>query len=188
MIPTIQEARELLKKYNKGEFHILHGETVAGIMGYFARKYDSEREEYWAAVGMLHDIDFELYPEEHCAKCYELLRENHIDETMIRSIVSHGYGRLSWVTEKPELLMEKILFATDELSGLIGACAAVRPSKSVIDMDVKSIKKKFKKKEFAAGCCREDMVCGAEMLDITLDELMQRTLDAMKSLVDTLHI
>lgn len=188
MIPNLEEARELLKEYNKGDFHLLHGEVVSGIMGYFARQYDPENEEYWAAVGILHDIDFELYPEEHCSKCCELLRAHDVDELMIRSIVSHGYGRLDWVAVKPELTMEKILFATDELSGLIGACAMVRPSKSVRDMDVGSVKKKFKKKEFAAGCCREDIVQGAEMLDITLDELMQRTLDAMKSLVDVLNI
>lgn len=139
-------------------------------------------------LGMLHDIDFELYPEEHCSKCCELLRAHDIDEQMIRSIVSHGYGRLDWVTVAPKLHMEKILFATDELSGLIGTCAMVRPSKSVRDMDVGSIKKKFKKKEFAVGCCREDIVKGAEMLDITLDELMQRTLDSMKNSVDVLNI
>lgn len=188
MIPNLDEARAILQEYNKGDFHLLHGEVVAGIMAYFARKLDPENEEYWAAVGMLHDIDFELYPEEHCSKCCDILKSYHVDEKMIRSIVSHGYGRLEWVSIKPELQMEKILFATDELSGLIGACAMVRPSKSVCDMDVKSIKKKFKKKEFAAGCCREDMVQGAEMLGISLDELMQQTLDAMKSLVDTLHI
>ena len=166
MIPSIEDARQLLSLYNKGEFHLLHGEVVSGIMDYFARQYDPENEEYWSAVGMMHDID----------------------EQMIRSIVSHGYGRLDWVTVKPETRMEKILFATDELSGLIGACAMVRPSKSVCDMDVGSIKKKFKKKEFAAGCCREDIVRGAEMLGVTLEELMQNTLDVMKSLVDVLHI
>ena len=188
MIPDLEEARRLLREYNVGSFHLLHGEVVSGIMGYFARQFDPENEEYWAAVGMLHDIDFECYPEEHCSKCWELLRTHDIDEQMIRSIVSHGYGRLDWVAIKPESQMEKILFATDELSGLIGACAMVRPSKSVIDMDVDSIKKKFKKKEFAAGCCREDIVKGAEMLNITLEELMNRTLEAMKSLVGSLHI
>ena len=188
MVPKLNEARELLKKYNQGDFHVLHGEIVSGIMGYFARQLEPEKEEYWSVVGMLHDIDFELYPEEHCAKCCELLREHNVDEQIIRSIVSHGYGRLDWVTVKPETQMEKILFATDELSGLFGACAMVRPSKSVCDMDVGSIKKKFKKKEFAAGCCREDIVRGAEMLGVTLEELMQNTLDAMKSLVDVLHI
>lgn len=188
MIPTLDEARKILKEYNHGEFHLLHGEIVSGIMAYFARKYAPPKEEYWAAVGMLHDVDFELYPDEHCAKCYEILRSHGVDERMIQSIASCGYGRLDWVKAKPELQMEKILFAVDELSGLIIACAMVRPSKSVCDMDVKSIKKKFKKKEFAAGCRREDMVQGAEMLGISLDELMQQTLDAMKSLVDTLHI
>ncbi|ERI99107.1 MULTISPECIES: hypothetical protein [Eubacteriales] len=188
MVPNLQQARDLLKKYNSGEFHLLHGEVVSGIMGYFARRDDPQNEEYWASVGMLHDIDFERYPEEHCAKCVEILRAHSVDEGMIRSIVSHGYGRLNWVTVKPEQKMEKILFATDELSGLIGACAMVRPSKSVRDMEVSSIKKKFKKKEFAAGCCREDMVQGAEMLGISLEELMQQTLDAMKTLVDVLPV
>lgn len=188
MIPNLEKAREILKEYNKGDFHLLHGEVVSGIMGYFARQYDPINEEYWAVVGLLHDVDFELYPEEHCSKCYELLRAHNVDERMIRSIVSHGYGRLDLVAVKPELQMEKILFAVDELSGLIGACAMVRPSKSVRDMDVSSIQKKFKKKEFAAGCCREDIIKGAEMLGIPLEELMQRTLDAMKSLADVLHI
>ena len=188
MAPNLQEARDLLKKYNSGEFHLLHGEVVSGIMGCFARQYDPQNEVYWAAVGMLHDIDFELYPEEHCAKCVELLRSHDIDEGIIRSIVNHGYGRLDWVTVKPELQMEKILFATDELFGLIGACAMVRPSKSVRDMDMSSIKKKFKKKEFAAGCCREDLVQGAEMLGVSLEELMRQTLDAMKTLVDVLPV
>ena len=119
MVPKLNEARELLKKYNQGDFHVLHGEIVSGIMGYFARQLEPEKEEYWSVVGMLHDIDFELYPEEHCAKCCELLREHNVDEQIIRSIVSHGYGRLDWVTVKPENQMEKILFATDELSGLI---------------------------------------------------------------------
>ena len=166
MVPNLQEARDLLKKYNSGEFHLLHGEVVSGIMGCFARQYDPQNEVYWAAVGMLHDID----------------------EGIIRSIVNHGYGRLDWVTVKPELQMEKILFATDELFGLIGACAMVRPSKSVRDMDMSSIKKKFKKKEFAAGCCREDLVQGAEMLGVSLEELMRQTLDAMKTLVDVLPV
>lgn len=188
MIPNVDEARILLQKYNHGEFHLLHGEVVSGIMKYFSREYDPEKEEYWAAVGMLHDIDFELYPEEHCAKCRDILQRHDVDEQMINSIVSHGYGRLDWVSIKPQLQMEKFLFATDELSGLIGACAMVRPSKSVCDMDLASIKKKFKKKEFAAGCCREDIIRGAEILNITLEELMQSTLDAMKSLVDVLRI
>lgn len=136
MVPKLNEARELLRNYDQGDFHLLQGEIVSGIMGYFSRQFEPENEEYWAAAGMLHDIDLELYPEEHCAKCYELLREHVVDEQMIHSIVSHGYGRLDWVTVKP----------------------MVRPSKSLCDMDVGSIKKKFKKKEFAAGCCGEDML------------------------------
>ena len=188
MIPSIEQARELLKKYNKGDFHLLHAEIMSGIMAYFARLYDPENESCWAVVGMLHDIDFEMYPQEHCIKCCEILRENDIDESIIRSVVSHGYDRLPWADVKPESQMEKILFATDELSGLIGACATVRPSKSVSDMELSSLKKKFKKKDFAAGCSREDILQGAQMLGVSLDELMQQTLDAMKSLKDTLHI
>ena len=137
---------------------------------------------------MLHDIDFELYPESHCGKCVEILQEHDIDASIIRSVVSHGYGRLPWVTVKPELQMEKILYAVDELSGLISACAKVRPSKSVRDMDVSSLKKKFKKKDFAAGCSREDIAAGAEMLGVPLETLMQDTLDAMKSLAGTLPV
>ncbi len=188
MIPTLEQARQLLCEYNHGAFHVLHGETVSGIMAYFARQYDPQHEEYWAVVGMLHDIDFELYPESHCAKCVEILQEHDIDASIIRSVVSHGYGRLPWVTVKPELQMEKILYAVDELSGLISACAKVRPSKSVRDMDVSSLKKKFKKKDFAAGCSREDIAAGAEMLGVPLETLMQDTLDAMKSLAGTLPV
>lgn len=146
MIPTLEQARQLLCEYNHGAFHVLHGETVSGIMAYFARQYDPQHEEYWAVVGMLHDIDFELYPESHCAKCVEILQEHDIDASIIRSVVSHGYGRLPWVTVKPELQMEKILYAVDELSGLISACAKVRPSKSVRDMDVSSLKKSLKRR------------------------------------------
>ena len=155
MVPNLQEARDLLKNHNSDEFHLLHGEVAPRIMDCFAHQNDPQNEEYWAAVGMLHNIDFELSPEEHCAKCVESLRSYNIDEDMIRSIVSHGYGRLDWVTVRPEPHMEKILFATDELSGLIGACA---------------------------------MVQGAKMLGISLEELMQQTLDAIKTLVDVLPI
>ena len=188
MIPTLEQARQLLCTYNQGQFHILHDETVSGIMAYFARKYDPQNETYWAVVGMLHDIDFEQYPEAHCAKCVEILQEHDIEASIIRSVVSHGYGRLPWVTVKPESQMEKILYAVDELSGLISACAKVRPSKSVRDMDVGSLKKKFKKKDFAAGCSRADIIAGAEMLGVPLETLMQDTLDAMKSLAGTLPV
>lgn len=158
---TRQEALELLKKYNKEPFHIQHGLTVEGVMRYFAREsgYEAE-EEYWGIVGLLHDIDFELYPEQHCVKAPELLREAGVSEETIYSICSHGYGLCS--DQEPKHLMEKILFACDELTGLIGAAARMRPSKSVMDMELSSLKKKFKDKRFAAGCSRDVIKEGAE--------------------------
>ena len=177
---TRQEALELLKKYNKEPFHIQHGLTVEGVMRYFAREsgYEAE-EEYWGIVGLLHDIDFELYPEQHCVKAPELLREAGVSEEMIYSICSHGYGLCS--DQEPKHLMEKILFACDELTGLIGAAARMRPSKSVMDMELSSLKKKFKDKRFAAGCSREVIKEGAERLGWTLDELLEKTILAMRS-------
>ncbi|MCR5482021.1 MAG: hydrolase [Clostridia bacterium] len=178
-----EEALELLKKYNKEPFHITHGETVEGVMRYFAKDLGyADEEEFWGQVGLLHDIDFEMYPEEHCVKAPELLREAGVDEGIIRAVVSHGYGLCADV--KPEHQMEKILFATDELTGLIGAAIILRPSKSIQDMELKSLKKKFKDKHFAAGCSRDVIRQGAEMLGWELDELMQRTLDAMKTFCD----
>ena len=172
-----EEALEILKKYNKEEFHIRHALTVEGVMRYFAKEL-GEDEDYWGIVGLLHDIDFELYPEEHCKKCVELLKENNVEESMIKSICSHGYGICSDI--KPEHIMEKILFATDELTGLIWAAAKMRPSKSVQDMELSSIKKKFKDKKFAAGCSRETIKQGAEMLGWELDELLEKTIIAMR--------
>ncbi|NCB42001.1 MAG: hydrolase [Clostridia bacterium] len=180
-IPNKAEAKELLAKYNQEPFHIRHGEVVSGVLGYFAKEYDPSRVEFWEVIGMLHDLDFEEFPEEHCLKEEALLKELDVDEEMIRAICSHGWG-CTGVSYKPETMMEKILFATDELTGLIGACALMRPSKSVDDMELKSIKKKFKDKSFAAGCSRDVIVQGAEMLGWEVDELLQRTLDAMKSL------
>jgi predicted hydrolase (HD superfamily) len=176
---TRENAFELLKKYNKEDFHILHGETVEGVMRYFAeaKGYDPD---FWGMVGLLHDVDFEMWPNEHCKKAPELLKEIEAPEEMVHAIVSHGYGLCSDI--KPEHEMEKILFATDELTGLIGAAALMRPSKSCKDMELKSLKKKFKDKKFAAGCDRDVIKQGAEMLGMELDELMQKTLDAMKSL------
>lgn len=175
---TREEALELLKKYNQDEFHIQHALTVEGTLKYFAKKLGYD-EEYWGMVGLLHDIDFELYPEEHCKKAPELLREGGVEEDMIHSIVSHGYGLC--VDIKPEHIMEKVLFATDELTGLIGACALMRPSKSVQDMELKSVKKKFKQANFAAGCSRDVIRQGAEMLGWELDELIQETILAMRT-------
>lgn len=177
---TRQQALKLLRKYNKEEFHILHGLTVEGVMRWYAKEQGyKEEEEYWGQVGLLHDIDFELYPEEHCKKAPKLLQEAGVSQEMIRSICSHGYGLCSDV--KPEHEMEKILFAADELTGLIWAAAKMRPSKSVMDMEVSSLKKKFKDKRFAAGCSRDVIKEGAEGLGWTLEELMEKTILAMRS-------
>lgn len=175
-----QEALDLLRKYNKESFHILHGLTVEGVMRWYAKEEGfGEDQEYWGQVGLLHDIDFELYPEEHCKKAPELLREAGVSEDMIHSVCSHGYGLCSDV--EPEHQMEKILFAADELTGLIWAAAKMRPSKSVMDMEVSSLKKKFKDKRFAAGCSRDVIKDGAERLGWTLEELMEKTILAMRS-------
>lgn len=177
---TRTEALELLKKYNKDPFHIFHGLTVEGVMRWYAKEMGyGEDEEYWGITGLLHDIDFELYPEEHCKRAPELLRGAGVGEDMIYSICSHGYGIC--VDVKPEHAMEKILFATDELTGLIGAAARMRPSKSVMDMELSSLKKKFKDKRFAAGCSRDIIRKGAEMCGMELDELLQKTILAMRS-------
>ncbi len=180
-IPTYDEALELLKKYNKMPFHIQHGKTVGAVMRYFALEYDAENVDFWEVVGMLHDLDFEMYPEEHCVKQVEIMREEGISEDVINSTISHGYG-LTASTVKPEKQMEKILFATDELTGIIGAAALMRPSKSVSDMKLKSVKKKFKDKSFAAGCSRDVIRRGAEMLEWELDTLLTRTLEAMQEM------
>ena len=175
-----EAALELLRKYNKEEFHLLHALTVEGVMRWYANDLGyGDEADYWAAIGLLHDIDFELYPDEHCKKAPELLAEGGVDEAMIRSVCSHGYGLCSDI--KPEHLMEKVLFASDELTGLIGAAALMRPSKSVQDMELKSLKKKYKDKKFAAGCSREVIAQGAEMLGWELDTLLEKTLEAMRS-------
>lgn len=175
-----ENALELLKKYNKDPFHIIHGLTLEGVMRWYSKElgYESD-EEYWAIVGLLHDIDFEIYPEEHCKKAPELLKEADVSEEMIYSICSHGYGLCCDV--EPKHQMEKIMFAVDELTGLIGAAARMRPSKSVMDMEVSSIKKKFKDKKFAAGCSRDVIVEGAQKLGWELDELFEKTIMAMRS-------
>lgn len=177
---TKEEAWSLLNEYNKEEFHLKHGETVSFVMEYFAKELGYENEtEFWGIVGLLHDLDFEMYPEEHCVKAEEILREKGIDEEIIHAICSHGYG-LTKTTVKPEHEMEKVLFATDELTGLIGAVALMRPSKSVSDLEVKSLKKKFKTPSFAAGCSREAIKQGADMLGWELDDLFQKTILAMR--------
>lgn len=172
-----EEALEILKKYNREEFHIRHALTVEGVMKYFAREL-KEDEEYWGNIGLLHDIDFELYPEEHCKKCVELLKENNINDEMIKSICSHAYGICSDV--EPTHIMEKVLFATDELTGLVWAAAKMRPSKSTQDMELSSLKKKFKDKKFAAGCSRDTIKEGADRLGWSLDELLEKTILAMR--------
>ena len=179
-----KEALELLKKYNKEPFHILHGLTVEGTMKYFAKQL-GEDEEYWGTVGLLHDVDFEMYPEEHCTKCIDILKENDVSDEMIYSIRSHAYGLCS--DAKPEKEMEKILFATDELTGLIGAAIKMRPSKSTKDLEVSSLKKKFKDKKFAAGCSRDVIKQGAEILGWELDELFEKTILAMRECEDSIN-
>ena len=177
-IPTVEQARELVGRFNKDAFHLQHAETVSKVMGELAKEFDPERVEFWAAVGMLHDIDFELYPEQHCVKANEMLRELDIDESVLHAVISHGYGIC--IAVEPESFMEKVLYATDELTGLIGAVALMRPN-GISDMEVKSIKKKFKDKKFAAGCSRDVIIRGAEMCGWELDTLFQKTLDAMRA-------
>ena len=175
------EAFELLKKHNKEEFHIRHGETVEGVMRYFAKELGyGDEVEFWGMVGLLHDIDFEEYPEQHCVKAVEILKEAGLEDRLINSVVSHGWG-LTGADVEPTHEMEKVLYATDELTGLIGAAALMRPSKSVQDMELKSVKKKFKDKKFAAGCDRDVIRNGAQMLGWELDDLISRTLEAMKT-------
>ena len=173
-------AWELLREYNKDHFHLQHALTVEAVMRWFANDLGySEEADYWGMVGLLHDIDFELYPEQHCVKAPELLAEINASPEMVHAICSHGYGLCCDV--EPTHKMEKILFAADELTGLIGACAIMLPSKSVQDLEVKSLKKKFKNKKFAAGCSRDVITSGAELLDWDLDTLFERTLAAMKA-------
>ena len=179
--PERDTAMSLLKKYNQEPFHREHGETVGLVMGAFAKEFDPENVDFWTVVGTLHDLDFELYPEEHCVKTEEMMKELDIDPDIIRACCCHGWG-LTGTPYQPEKQMEKVLFASDELTGLIGACAKMRPSKSCHDMELSSLKKKFKDKKFAAGCSRDVIRQGAEMLGWELDELLQKTLDAMKTI------
>lgn len=177
---TREQALDLLKKYNKESFHILHALTVEGVMRYFAATQGYEAEtDFWGLCGLLHDVDYEMYPDEHCKKAPELLAEIDASEQMIHAICSHAYGMSSDV--EPVHKMEKILFAVDELTGLIGAAARMRPSKSVMDMELSSLKKKFKDKKFAAGCSRDVIKLGAERLGWTLDQVLEQTILAMRS-------
>ena len=175
---TREQALVLLQKYNKEPFHIQHALTVEGVMRWFAQE-NGENVDFWGLCGLLHDIDFEIYPEQHCQKAPELLAEVNASPEMVHAICSHGYGICSDV--EPVHLMEKIMFTVDELTGLIGAAARMRPSKSVMDMELSSLKKKFKDKKFAAGCSRDVIKQGAERLGWTLDETLEKTILAMRS-------
>ena len=184
-IPTPEQAMDLTQQYNKEPFHIEHAETVGRVLAHFAGVYDPGREDFWRAVGILHDIDFEMYPEQHCIKAPELLKAGGASDELIHAVCSHGYGIT--VDIAPEHEMEKVLFAADELTGLIWACALMRPSKSTKDMEVSSLKKKFKDKKFAAGCSREIITRGAEQLGWELPELMEKTILAMRSCEDAVN-
>ncbi len=176
-IPTPDEAFEIIKKYNQEPFHLEHAQIVSRVMGNLAKEYDPERVDFWRAVGMLHDIDFELWPDRHCVKANELLHEMGMDEELIHAVVSHGWGICSEV--EPEQYMEKVLFAVDELTGLIGAAALMRPT-GMEGMEAKSVSKKFKDKKFAAGCSRDVIRRGAEMMGVELSELFTMTIRAMQ--------
>lgn len=183
---TRDQAWALLTQYNKEPFHLRHAITVEHVMGWFAQKLGYEEEkEFWSQVGLLHDLDFEMWPDEHCVKSQELMREAGVDKAMIRATASHGWGHC--VDIKPEHEMEKVLFACDELTGLIGAAALMRPSRSVSDMELKSLKKKFKDKKFAAGCSRDVIAQGAELLGWELDKLLDLTLSAMREEEDAIE-
>ena len=177
---TRAQALALLQKYNKEPFHIQHGLTVEGVMRWYGNELGfCEEADFWALCGLLHDVDFEMYPEEHCKKAPELLAEVDASDALVHAVCSHAYGSCSDV--EPVHLMEKVLYAADELTGLIGAAAKMRPSKSCMDMELSSLKKKFKDKKFAAGCSRDVIKLGAERLGWTLDELLDKTILAMRS-------
>jgi predicted hydrolase (HD superfamily) len=181
-----ENALALLKKYNSEPFHLQHAYTVEGVMRWFAvQEGYADEADFWALVGLMHDVDFEQFPEQHCVKAPELLREVGFEDDFIHAVCSHGWGICTDV--KPEHPMEKVLFAVDELTGLIGAAARMRPSKSVQDMEVSSLKKKFKDKKFAAGCSRDVIRQGAENMGVDLDTLFEKTIAAMRSCEDTVN-
>ena len=184
---TREQALELLKEYNKEPFHLRHALTVEAVMRWFAQElgYGGEAD-FWAAAGLLHDLDFEQYPEEHCVKVREIMEARGLDPALIHAVVSHGWG-MTEGDAQPEHQMEKVLFAVDELTGLIGAAALMRPSKSVQDMELSSLKKKFKDKRFAAGCSRETIQQGAQLLGWELDKLLELTLRAMQDEEDAIE-
>ena len=184
---TREQALALLREYNQDAFHLRHALTVESVRGWYARELGyGEEAEFWSIVGLLHDLDFERWPEEHCVKAKELMEEKGLDPALIHAVCSHGWG-LTGTDAKPEHEMEKVLFAADELTGLIGAAALMRPSKSTKDMELKSLKKKFKDKKFAAGCSRETITQGAELLGWELDTLLERTLSAMQAGEDAIE-
>lgn len=177
---TREEAWALLTEFNSDKFHLMHAVTVEGVMRWYASKMGHSSEaDLWGIVGLLHDLDFERFPEQHCIKSQEIMRERGVDEVIVRGTASHGYGIT--VDIEPKSDMEKVLFAVDELTGLIYACSLMRPSKSVQDMELKSVKKKFKTPNFAAGCSREVIQRGADILGWDLDKLIENTLEAMRS-------
>ena len=176
-----QQALDLLKTYNKEPFHLRHALTVEAVMRWFAQELGyGDQADFWATVGLLHDLDFEQWPDEHCVKVRELMEAQGLDAALIHAVVSHGWG-MTGADVQPEHQMEKVLFAVDELTGLIGAAALMRPSKSVQDMELSSLKKKFKDKKFAAGCSRDTITQGAQLLGWELNDLLDRTLQAMKA-------
>ena len=179
---TRDEAWTLLTEYNQDAFHLKHARTVENVMRWFAKEkgYGGE-EDFWGLVGLLHDLDFEQFPEQHCVKSQEIMRERGLDERLIRATASHGYG-IEFDLPKPEHEMEKVLYATDELTGLIGAAVLMLPSKDIQDLQLKTIKKKFKDKRFAAGCSRDVIRAGAEMMGVELDELFEQTIKAMQEM------
>ena len=181
MFPTREEAWQLLKEYNQDEHLITHALAVEGVMRHFATLYNEDAEK-WGVVGLLHDLDYEKYPEEHCKKVIEIMKEKGLDDELIHSVVSHGYGLVNDI--KPENNLEKVLYTIDELTGLINATAIMRPSKSVLDLGVKSVKKKFKSKGFAVGVNRDVIMNGCEMLDKSLDEVIEQTIEGMKTVAE----
>lgn len=186
-IPTRDEAWELLTRYNKDEFHLKHARVVEGVMKHFTKKLGYEKEiEFWGLVGLLHDLDFGMYPQEHCIKTQEIMREEGLDERLIHAVASHGYGIC--VDIKPEHEMERVLYAVDELTGLIGAVAIMRPSKSYMDLELSSVRKKYKTPKFAAGCSREVIEKGAALLGWDLDRLMEDTIIALREVEQTIGL
>ena len=184
---TFAESQELVYSLNAEPFHRRHAQTVAAVMGWFAQELGhGEEKDFWTQVGLLHDVDFEKWPDDHCVKAKEILAEAGYTPELIHAVACHGYG-LTGVTDQPELEMEKVLFAADELTGLIGAAALMRPSKSTKDMELKSLKKKYKDKKFAAGCSREVIAQGAENLGWELDKLLELTLRAMADTEDAIE-